>query len=65
MERAIIRTSTLPCDFCNQQVEFNTFGDPFTYNEAAIEGAGSDHLAIWCHECGPKHRDESWTRMTS
>ena len=47
------------CDFCGAPVAFRRFeiaGGPFWGLEAMHEGAGSDHLATWCADCGPQHR---------
>lgn len=47
------------CDFCENEVEFERIyqdNSPFWYLVAVTEGAGSDHLAIWCADCGPLHR---------
>lgn len=51
------------CDFCRAPVLLQRVGapqSPFWGLEAVFEGAGSDHLATWCHVCGPRHRKDEW-----
>lgn len=50
--------TTLKCDECGDTAAFAKVlieGGPFTMLQG-IDGAGSDHLAIWCGACGPTHR---------
>ena len=47
------------CDFCKTNVEFVKVYDKWNVSnwlEAVDPKAGSDWLAIWCGDCGPKHR---------
>ena len=46
------------CDFCQATVYFSRKYDQFGHAHwlEGHHGSGSDHLAIWCGECGPKHR---------
>lgn len=48
-----------PCDFCGENAFFKRVFDEFGVGHwlEGIDGAGSDHLAIWCGDCGPKHRN--------
>lgn len=50
-----------PCDFCNATTTARVVYDAwqaFSWLEP-IDGSGSDHLAIWCQSCGPKHRERN------
>ena len=49
---------THECDFCGSTVESLKVYDEwgvFWWLEG-LNGSGSDYLAIWCGDCGPKHR---------
>ena len=48
-----------PCDFCTAPVHFVRveYGYYSHGLKAMFEGAGSDYLAIWCEDCGPRHRN--------
>lgn len=51
------------CDFCRAPVPLQRVGapqSPFWGLQAMDHGAGSDHLATWCHVCGPRHRKDEW-----
>lgn len=47
------------CDFCQGETKsvkvYDSLG-VFWWLEG-VNGAGGDHLAIWCGDCGPKHRN--------
>lgn len=48
------------CDFCQGGVtEFKKVYDQFgqAWWLEGLNGSGSDHLATWCGQCGPKHRE--------
>lgn len=47
-----------PCDFCGENSFFERRYDQFGIGHwlVGVHGSGSDHLAIWCGDCGPKHR---------
>lgn len=51
----------VPCDFCEGQAGFKDAYDKWgiRYGSEGVDGAGSDWVAIWCGDCGPKHRKES------
>jgi len=46
------------CDFCQGMTEFEVKYDQWgqSWWLEGLNGSGSDHLAIWCKDCGPKHR---------
>jgi len=47
------------CDFCpNKVVSVKVYDawQVFWHLETVEPNAGSDYLATWCAECGPKHR---------
>lgn len=51
-----------PCDFCGSSVEFVTVWDQSyfsSWSEPTVPNSGSDYLAIWCADCGPKHRNRN------
>lgn len=47
-----------PCDFCGTDTwstkEYDQYGHSWWLKHQ--DGSGADHLAIWCKDCGPKHR---------
>ena len=47
------------CDYCDGSVVFRKVydADGVRWWLECISGGGSDYLAIWCNNCGPKHRD--------
>lgn len=51
-------TFTAPCDFCGADTYSVRQYDQWHVSHwlVPIDGSGSDHLAIWCKDCGPKHR---------
>lgn len=54
---------TARCSFCGAPVPLTRVevaGGPFWGLQAMGAGAGSDHLATWCHVCGPRHRKDEW-----
>ena len=50
-----------PCDFCGEPSHFKRVFDQWGQGHwlEGLEGSGSDSLAIWCGDCGPKHRDDN------
>lgn len=55
----MVEMTTASCDYCNDTVLFRReeIGPgPFTELVPTEEGSGSDHLATWCVNCGPRHR---------
>ena len=50
--------STGSCDFCEEPAHFRDAYDQYGIGHwlEGIEGAGSDAYAVWCGQCGPKHR---------
>ncbi len=60
MNELITITSTVDaihaCDFCEAPAKFTRMvHEGGFWNLSGLEGAGSDHLAIWCGACGPAH----------
>ena len=53
-------TFTTPCDFCGADTTSIKQYDQFKHSHwlVPIDGSGSDHLAIWCKDCGPKHKED-------
>ncbi len=47
-----------PCDYCETDTTSIKQYDQFNHAHwlVPIDGSGSDHLAIWCRDCGPKHK---------
>jgi hypothetical protein len=50
------------CDFCKGVAKFERKSHKdesvsVLWWLEGIDGSGSDHLAIWCGTCGPKHRE--------
>lgn len=47
------------CDFCKGNTTFKKVYDDVGHAWwfEGLNGSGSDHLAIWCGKCGPKHRE--------
>lgn len=47
------------CDFCQGTAWFTKEYDQFGIGNwlEGVDGDGSDHLAVWCRDCGPKHRN--------
>jgi hypothetical protein len=58
----MLTTSQDTCDNCNTTVEFAKVYDQWGVGNwlEGVDGAGSDHLAIWCGTCGPIHRKPSY-----
>jgi len=59
-----METTTLtdaPCDFCAEPTKFVKVYDKWNVSWwlEGKDGCGSDHLAIWCGSCGPKHRKDN------
>lgn len=52
-------TFTAPCDFCGAGCTSIQQYDQWQVShwQVPIDGSGSDHLAVWCRDCGPKHRE--------
>jgi len=55
------------CDFCQGGVtEFKKVYDQWAQSWwlEGLNGSGSDNLATWCKDCGPKHKkDEQGDRI--
>lgn len=55
------------CDFCGLDVGFSVERDEwgaYVGLSAALDGEGSDYLAVWCAVCGPQHRSEPGSSFT-
>jgi len=52
-------TVTYSCDFCKNPVMFHRVNYGYTSwgLQSNVTGSGSDYLAIWCEDCGPRHRN--------
>jgi hypothetical protein len=50
---------TASCDFCGDTTASIKQYDQWRVSHwlVPIDNSGSDHLAIWCASCGPKHRE--------
>ncbi len=51
-------TIKTPCDYCGVMTHSIRQYDQWHVSHwlIPIDGSGSDWLATWCKDCGPKHR---------